>query len=676
MNKSKYLIVLVILFFTLAIGVIFFNSAIDLYLKRTVIIQKISQYLTFSKKDKFKSVNALTTDKQPPAFPYDTLKLTQDCADNYARSGHGTSLKRKCEDDMGAWTAPFDWNVESLHAILLPDGTVLTFGSYSGAPIEKLSPDGKIIKQSIVGNKKIKLSGGRFGSEDGLEIERDGGARQWPGHAVWGGVDFDVWDPSKGYGKESHTLYKKPIVLDAFCSVVRVFDLENVFILGGNREPKVAAVDTQYATTFFNIKDKKFTSGNKLHYPRWYGSIVRLADDKFVMLGGKDRFPQRDDTLHFAGKITKNECLEESEECGNPKYSTIPEILQKDSDGIYYWKTLDGAESKDFFGNPNEDGSWYYPKSYLASDGNIFGISYNKLWVLDPEGTGSIKKVKEIPLEQGGITKIIEDKDPNTGEIKSRLIVGTVGAGVGETGSSVMIDKDKILLIGGQQKGYLPSNHVNLIDISNTENPKITPLNKMHHGRSNADAIILPDGNVLVHGGNSYTDEEFTNLTPEIYNVNTNKWTELAPGTMRRNYHSSSLLLPNGTILFSGGDVWNAEIYYPPYLFEKNRQSKIVFAKRPVIKTIKKNILDRKNIEIVLDDTVNLNKISLISTGAVTHAQASELKYLSLDFKKLSENKISISIPEDKNIIQNGTYLIFALNEKGVPSIGKIVMLN
>ena len=46
------------------------------------------------------------------------------------------------------------------------------------------------------------------------------------------------------------------------------------------------------------------------------------------------------------------------------------------------------------------------------------------------------------------------------------------------------------------------------------------------------------------------------------------------------------------------------------------------------------------------------------------------------NFKKLSKNKISVSIPEDKNVIQNGTYLIFALNNKGVPSIGKIVMLN
>jgi hypothetical protein len=172
--------------------------------------------------------------------------------------------------------------------------------------------------------------------DDGLEIYRDWGAIQWPGHRVWGGVDFDVWDPTKGFGKESHTVYKKPIVVDAFCSVVRVFDLENVFILGGSREPRVAAVDTQKSTTFFNIKDKKFTSGKELHYPRWYGSIIRLADDKFVMVGGSDRFTQKGDPLEFVGEIDTDECLKPDAKCGKPIYSTIPEILQKDSDGNYF----------------------------------------------------------------------------------------------------------------------------------------------------------------------------------------------------------------------------------------------------------------------------------------------------------------------------------------------------
>jgi|688.fasta_scaffold329766_1 hypothetical protein len=32
---------------------------------------------------------------------------------------------------IGMWTAAFDWPAMSLHAILLPDGTILTFGLYS-----------------------------------------------------------------------------------------------------------------------------------------------------------------------------------------------------------------------------------------------------------------------------------------------------------------------------------------------------------------------------------------------------------------------------------------------------------------------------------------------------------------------------------------------------------------
>ena len=31
-------------------------------------------------------------------------------------------------------------------------------------------------------------------------------------------------------------------------------------------------------------------------------------------------------------------------------------------------------------------------------------------------------------------------------------------------------------------------------------------------------------------------------------------------------------LLQNGTILVGGGDVWNAEIFYPPYLFERKEK--------------------------------------------------------------------------------------------------------
>ena len=78
---------------------------------------------------------------------------------------------------------------------------------------------------------------------------------------------------------------------------------------------------------------------------------------------------------------------------------------------------------------------------------------------------------------------------------------------------------------------------------------------------------------------------------------------------------------------------------------------------------------------MLVDNSDDIEKISLISTGSTTHAQASELKYLSLDFKKISKNKIKFSIPDNKNNVSDGTYLIFTVSGSGIPSEGKITYI-
>jgi len=592
---------------------------VQLYKDKVVILDKLGISIYFL--DRFKvSVNQLKkSEKQIPPKNYKDLKIFGN------------------EHIQGAWTAPFDWSVIAIHSVLLPDETVMTFGSYA---IEKKEED-----KDIRENKNLILT-------DKYELKRDHGDNQWQYHNVLGGVDFDIWDPKKGIGEDSHTVIKKPLILDAFCSVVRVFDLENVFILGGNTEPKVTGPNSEKRTTFYNLKLKKFTRGNDLHFNRWYSSIVRTAEDKFVMLGGTD---------------TKNDIK-----------SIVPEILEKDNSGIYNWKVLDNAKSLDVFGEKDSD-EWNYPKSYLASDGNIFGISYNKLWVIDPKENFKISKVGEIPLTKDfSERKTLVHRNPNNPNEDQIQILTTISAGVGSSASSVMIDKDKILLIGGKQKGeeYSPSNHVNLIDISDSKKPTIKRKKSMNYPRSNGDATILPTGEVFVNGGHSFLkDQEFSVLVAEIYNPEEDLWTEVSKGTFRRNYHSTSLLLTNGTILIAGGDVWNAEIYYPPYLFVKDWDGSVKFAKRPKIEKIDKIVSNRSNVKMVLDNADEVSKISLISTGSSTHAQTSELKYLSIDFQKISSKQILLNIPGDKNILQNGTYLIFAVNSSNVPSEGKIIYL-
>ena len=119
----------------------------------------------------------------------------------------------------------------------------------------------------------------------------------------------------------------------------------------------------------------------------------------------------------------------------------------------------------------------------------------------------------------------------------------------------------------------------------------------------------------------------------------------------------------------------NAEIFYPPYLFTKDKDGQTVFAERPKIEKIQSEVSDRSNLQIMTENTQNISKISLISTGSTTHAQSSELKFRFLEFNKISKKELSAKIDENRSSIQSGSYLVYLINDKGVPSEGKVVFI-
>jgi len=625
--KKLFIFVLFIVLF-----IIFLSSLLSLYEKRYQVLDKLGIY---SKKTEALAkahghnenrflINPLAkSDRQLPPDKIEDLIIDD-----------GAETK-------GQWSAPFDWNVTAIHSILLPDETVMTFGSYA---IEK-----KENEKDLISNKKLVLT-------DGREIERDSGSHQWDGHDVNSAFDIDIWDYKKGVGDNAHTLFKKPIIVDSFCSVVRVINSNEVFIVGGNKNPggyksgDPGYPDNQNATTIYDIGKKKFRSSNKLNYKRWYASAVITGDEKMVIMGGKD--------------IT------------NDQLSIIPEILDlnKVENG---WSLLKKAESEELFGNIKNQREWSYPRSFLASDGNIVGISYNKIWVMDKNDNFRIRKTAEIPLEEGGVAAIIEHIDPNSKDSKpEKLKTLTVGSPVGDKNSVVMIEKDKLLVTGGLQNGeeYSGSNKVFLIDFSDSFNPKISKLSSVKYPRVDGDSVLLPNGKIFISGGTAFDNLKYSIFIPEIYDPNTEISIEQEQAHFRRNYHSSSLLLPDGRILIAGGDVWNAEIFYPPYLFTKNINNKTVLAKRPKIINVNKNLNRGENFKIEVEGEIS--RTTLISTGTTTHAQGSEPKFRNLNFKVVSQNEVEIEIDENINNIQNGMYLLFVLNSSGVPSEGKIVQIN
>ncbi len=461
--------------------------------------------------------------------------------------------------------------------------------------------------------------------------------------------------------------------MDSFCTVVRVLDKENVFMVGGNFNRSTSQPDTQNKTMIYNLKKENFKQSKDLQYKRWYGSLVRTGDEKLIIIGGSDW--QGTDNVF-------------------PSY--IPEILDLKNINSG-WAVLEKASSYKLFGKDLEE-EWNYPKSFLSSDGNVVGISYNKIWVMKKDEDYRVAQTGEIPLAKGGISKILEnvittqetidehnahDAHRNHGISKpltnKSMRIVTMGGAVGSTTNTVMIGKDLVYLFGGKQLGeeYTSSNKVYRLDFTNSSSPKITELANMSFPRSNANSVILPNGEIFINGGEAYNDQEFSIFTPEIYNVGLQTSRTLSDGYFKRNYHSTSLLLPNGTILVSGGDVWNSEIFYPPYLFTKNWENKTVLANRPEIINLNEEI-NRGELKIEIENNTNedIEMINIISTGATTHAQASEPKFRSLKFEKINKKNFLITIPGNSNELANGTYMMFAVRSNGVPSHGKIFYLN
>ena len=359
---KKFIKYSILLFLLLSFGVIFFSALVSLYGNKVSITSFFVKNFSYKEQVK-KSYNPLdvSTERFLPPLTNKVLKKQQ--ANQHL---------------VGAWSSPFDWPVVSIHLLMLPDGKVMSYGSFS-ADVKK--NQGEQIKK----NKEILLSNNK-------KLNRDAGGVQWEHLEVFHGIDFDIWDPTKGVAANSHRTIKKPIVLDAFCSIARLYDLDTLFILGGNQyaydanSPYTTSPDATKRTVFYDIKTKKFEAGKNLNHARWYGSVVRW-NDELVIFGGIHNY--------------------------KGTYSVIPEIMKKDDKGEFYWKELPLGESVELFGDLDGETSWSYPKTYLAPDGNIFGISYNKLWSFNPDSGKPITRTGIIPLEKGMKIKNIEEIESN-----------------------------------------------------------------------------------------------------------------------------------------------------------------------------------------------------------------------------------------------------------------------
>jgi hypothetical protein len=193
------------------------------------------------------------------------------------------------------------------------------------------------------------------------------------------------------------------------------------------------------------------------------------------------------------------------------------------------------------------------------------------------------------------------------------------------------------------------------------------------------DAVLLPDGKVLVMNGSStgFADNGANPVyEAELYDPASNTWTTLCRMKIPRLYHATALLLPDGRVMTAGTDsMWNPdpfhiaqlrlEFFSPPYLFRGTR---------PTISNAPADIRYNTGFTVATPSAGSVTSVSLLRCGSVTHSFNSDQRYVGLTINSRTASSLALQAPPNGFVAPPGYYLLFILKD-GVPSVGRFVRL-
>lgn len=239
-------------------------------------------------------------------------------------------------------------------------------------------------------------------------------------------------------------------------------------------------------------------------------------------------------------------------------------------------------------------------------------------------------------------------------------------------------------------------NTAHLINITNPNLPAdVQDLPNMRYKRGFADAVVLPDGKVLITGGQKRS-LVFTNtdsaLPAEVFDPATRTFTTLAEERVPRNYYSVSILLADGTVFSGGGglcyvgggrgsddagcdrsaDHADGQIFSPPYLFNSDGTP----AAQPTISSISTGKAKAgEDIVVQMDHASESAAFALVRMGSSTHSINSDQRRIAMRLVQQEGNHYTITLPSDPGVLITGYYYVFAIGETGVPSIARTLQV-
>jgi hypothetical protein len=397
------------------------------------------------------------------------------------------------------------------------------------------------------------------------------------------------------------------------CAAIVVPSTGEVLISGGDARPSGHVNGGVNDVNVFDYRDMSLSVAPEgpMAYERWYPTVVELANGKILILGGCNM---------------------------NRKGVGMPELYTP-GEG---WKTLPGAYSEAIAKD------WNYPRAWLAPNGNVILMDSSSstkdradVMVMDPSGNGTLKKVAELPFTT-----------------KAPL-------------PAIKFAADKVLMLDDKGGAWV-------MDMSG-DKPMFEKTGSLGNVRYWSNLVVLADGSIMVSGGSTEKNKLVgVHNEVQIWNPQTGEWTTGDEAAVARLYHSTTILLPDATVLSLGGGApgplinTNGEIYKPSYLFNADGS----LATRPVIAEAPQSIeLRQQSFVISVDDAANITRLTFIKTGSVTHSLDMSNGMLELNFTHGAGNALTVTVPDNSNVLAPGNWMLFAFNDHGTPSIAATISI-
>jgi hypothetical protein len=253
-----------------------------------------------------------------------------------------------------------------------------------------------------------------------------------------------------------------------------------------------------------------------------------------------------------------------------------------------------------------------------------------------------------------------------------------VDSTIADGGSAKMYLPDHIMKAGSAADSQMtgPSANTTYILDMTQSNPSWQQTPPMVYPRSFLNLTELPDGSVLVTGGETDKNGGIVAnavYAAELWNPQTLTWSTMAAMHTPREYHSTALLLPDGRVVVSGmgadfgnvPDQLSAEFFSPPYLFK---------GARPVISQAPTKIVYGGTFSVTSPNAATISKVVLIRTSAVTHAYDQNTRYVPLSFQQ-SNGTLTVTSPASGYVAPPGYYMLFLVNSNGIPSVAPIIQV-